>query len=215
MMNPDFAIVLNFKINGNADADFLVKTARNIGARAVITNAQKDDFKEACSKYTIFLADEADGVDLNSDDVIDTIVTNRQNGKNTIINIPVTDGKFDDTTQKLLDTINSWMHLFGHALNEGKSSTLESNNGFILDNRHADYQKYVFVKRPLPEKIEVTGLTQEPNRVEWIDHRTDLDFTFKDGKLIINLTEPESDLAWQVLRIQAHRPEDDIIHTEF
>ena len=32
MMNPDFAIVLTFKINGNADADFLVKTARNMGA---------------------------------------------------------------------------------------------------------------------------------------------------------------------------------------
>ncbi|NRN93461.1 hypothetical protein [Lactobacillus helveticus] len=214
-MNPDFAIVLNFKINGNADADFLVKTARNIGARAVMTNAQKDDFEKACSKYTIFLADEADGIDLNGDDVIDTIVNNRQNGKNTIINIPVTDGKFDDATQKLSDTINSWMHLFGHALNEGKHSNLETDNGFILENRHADYQKYVFVKRPLPEKIVVSGLTQEPNRVEWIDHRADLDFAFKDSKLTINLTEPESDLAWQVLRIQAHRPEDDIIHTEF
>ena len=101
-MNPDFAIVLNFKINGNADADFLVKTARNIGARAVMTNAQKDDFEKACSKYTIFLADEADGIDLNGDDVIDTIVNNRQNGKNTIINIPVTDGKFDDATQKVV-----------------------------------------------------------------------------------------------------------------
>ncbi|ALJ23106.1 hypothetical protein AO203_03860 [Lactobacillus gallinarum] len=214
-MNPDFAIVLNFKINGNADADFLVKTARNIGAHAVMTNAQKDDFEKACSKYTIFLAYEADGIDLNGDDVIDTIVNNRQNGKNTIINIPVTDGKFDDATQKLLDTINSWMHLFGHALSEGKHSNLETDNGFILENRHADYQKYVFVKRPLPEKIVVSGLTQEPNRVEWIDHRTDLDFAFKDSKLTINLTEPESDLAWQVLRIQAHRPEDDIIHTEF
>ena len=214
-MNPDFAIVLNFKINGNADADFLVKTARNIGARAVMTNAQKDDFEKACSKYTIFLADEADGIDLNGDDVIDTIVNNRQNGKNTIINIPVTDGKFDDATQKLLDTINSWMHLFGHALNEGKHSNLKTDNGFILENRHADYQKYVFVKRPLPEKIVVSGLTQEPNRVEWIDHRADLDFAFKDSKLTINLTELESDLAWQVLRIQAHRPEDDIIHTEF
>ena len=53
-MNPDFAIVLDFKINGNADADFLVKTARNIGARAVITNAQKDDFKEASANTLFF-----------------------------------------------------------------------------------------------------------------------------------------------------------------
>lgn len=35
-MNPDFAIVLNFKLNGQADADTLVKIARNIGARAVM-----------------------------------------------------------------------------------------------------------------------------------------------------------------------------------
>ena len=33
-MNPDFAIVLNFKTTGDFDADFLVKTARNIDTRA-------------------------------------------------------------------------------------------------------------------------------------------------------------------------------------
>lgn len=53
-MNPDFAIVLNYQLNGEADADFLVKTARNIGARAVITDSQTEDFKPACAKYTIF-----------------------------------------------------------------------------------------------------------------------------------------------------------------
>lgn len=214
-MNPDFAIVLNFKTTDQADADFLVKTARNIGARVVMTNAPTAAFKQACAKYTISLSDEENGADLTADNVIDTIINNRQKGQPTIINIPVTGRDFEPAIQKLLDTINSWMHLFGHALNEGTASSLTSDYGFILENRHAAYQKYVFLKTPLPKKIEVTGLTKEPNRVEWIEDRTDLDFAFKNNKLTVNLSAPETSFDWQVLRIQAHRPEDDIIKTEF
>lgn len=213
-MNPDFAIVLNFKLTSKADADFLVKTARNIGARAVMTNAQADDFKQACEKYTIFLAEAKNGLDLTSQNVIDTMITRRQNGESTVINIPVKDGKFNEATQKMLDAINSWMHMFGHAFNEGKPSALKSSSGFVLENRHADYQKYVFLK-DIPDKVVVDGLTKTPNRVEWIEHRTELDFALKDDKLTINLVKPDDIFAWNVLRIQAHRPEDDIIHTEF
>lgn len=212
-MNPDFAIVLNFKATGDFDADFLVKTARNIGARAVMSS-DPAAFKEACEKYTIFLADEQAGLDLASVNVIDTMVNNRKNGEATFINIPVNDGKFDEATQKLLDTINSWMHQFGHAFNEGKPSPLTVSDGFILENRHADYQKYVFLK-DIPAKIVVEGLDKEPNRVEWIEHRTELDFAMKDGKLTINLIKPDDVFDWNVLRIQAHRLEDNIIHTEF
>lgn len=214
-MNPDFAIILNFKIKDHVNADFLVKTARNIGARAVMTNTQIDNFKQACAKYTILLADQRDGLDLTSQNAIDTIVNNRKNGQNTIVNVPVTNGDFDEKTQKLLDLINSWMHLFGHALNEGKPCALNTDAGFVLENRHANYQKYVFIKKPLPEKITVSGLEKEPNRVEWIENRTDLKFAMKQGKLTINLTQPDNQFDWQVLRIQAHRPEDDILNTKF
>lgn len=215
-MNPDFALVLNFKLNKqeNVDPDFLVKTARNIGARAV---SGSELLKEACAKYTIYLTKQNDGLTLTADNVIDRMVENRKNGKPTIINIPVnSDGKFDEATDKLLSTINNWMHMFGHAFNEGKESALTvDHNGFVLENRHAAYQKYVFLKHPLPEKIVVTGLDKEPNRVEWIEKRVDLDFSFKDGKLNIQLTKPDDDFIWQVLRIQAHRPEDDIAETKF
>ena len=78
-----------------------------------------------------------------------------------------------------------------------------------------NYQKYVFLPSPLPDKIVVEGLVEEPNRVEWIEHRTDLDFNYKDQKLTINLVNPDDEFAWQVLRIQAHRPEDDILETKF
>lgn len=214
-MNPDFAIVLNYQLNDKADADFLVKTARNIGARAVMTDRQTEDFKTACAKYTIFLADSENGADLTKNNVIDTMVNNRKAGKATIINVPVAAGKFSAATQAMLDTINDWMHQFGHAFNEGKTSALTSNDGFILENRHANYQKYVFLPSPLPDKIVVEGLVEEPNRVEWIEHRTDLDFNYKDQKLTINLVKPDDEFAWQVLRIQAHRPEDDILETKF
>lgn len=129
------------------------------------------------------------------------MVNNRKNGEATIINIPVNDGKFDEATQKLLDTINSWMHQFGHAFNEGKPSPLTVSDGFILENRHADYQKYVFLK-DIPAKIVVEGLDKEPNRVEWIEHRTELDFAMKDGKLTINLIKSDDVFDWNVLRIK-------------
>lgn len=214
-MNPDFAIVLNFKISNedNTDLDFLVKTARDIGARAV---SGSNKLKAACDKYTIFLTQE-NGQDLTADQVIETMVQNRKNGQRTVINIPVNeDGKFSDETTQMLQAINNWMHMFGHAFNEGTPSALTvDQDGFILENRHADYQKYVFLKEPLPQKVTVSGLSQEPNRVEWIENRTDLDFTFKDGKLEITLTKPDDNFVWEVLRIQAHRPEDDIKETKF
>lgn len=215
-MNPDYALILNFKLNDtkNIDADALVKKARDIGARAV---SGSDLLKEACAKYTIFLANEENGQDLTKDNVIETMVENRKNDKATIINIPVNEnGDFDDETQDMLDTINNWMHMFGHAFNEGKPSKLTTDqDAFVLENRHASYQQYVFVKSPIPEKITISGLNQEPNRVEWIEHRSELKLDFKDNKLIINLEKPDDEFTWQVLRIQAHRPEDDIAETKF
>lgn len=46
------------------------------------------------------------------------MVNNRKAGKTTIINVPVEAGKFSAATQAMLDTINDWMHQFGHAFNE-------------------------------------------------------------------------------------------------
>ena len=218
-MNPDFAIVLNFKLKSteNIDADFLVKTARNIGARAISTNKENTAFKKACKKYTIALVNEENGSDLTADNVINTMVENRKNGKNTVINIVVAEnGKFDKTITDMLDIINNWMHMFGHAFNEGKPSKLiVDQGGFVLENRHANYQKYVFLRNPLPEEIIVSGIEKEPNRVEWIENRVELKFNYQDKKLAIKLIEPDDKFELQVLRIQAHRPEDDIVKTKF
>lgn len=214
-MNPDFAIVLNFKLdnNGNADFDSLVKRARDIGVRAISGN---DKFKEACAKYTIKLVEVEDGVELTAADVIDTLLENRQNGKQTVININLENGQITASDQEMLEQINSWMHMFGHAFNEGKPSSLTvDHDGFVLVNRHADYQKYVFLKNPIPEKIVITGLDEEPNRVEWIENRVDLKFDYQDGQLTIDLVKPDDEFEWTAIRIQAHRPEDDIAETKF
>ena len=113
------------------------------------------------------------------------------------------------------------MHLFGHAFNEGEPcnltiSNVNEDNGFVLQNRHMLYQKYIFIKTPLPEIIKIQGLTNKPNRIEMVAQRTELDFTFADNELTINLKNaPKSDFTWQVIRIQGHRPEDDIKESKF
>lgn len=213
-MNPDFAIVLNFKLDtNNINADALVKKARDIGVRAI---SGGNVLQEAADKYTIRLVNQQDGVDLSADEVIDTLVQNRKNGNSTVINIHLQDGKISPEDEGMLEVINKWMHMFGHAFNESEISELTvDQDGFILQNRHANYQKYVFLKSPLPEKITVSGLSQEPTRVEWIQNRTDLKFGFEDNELSIALTQPEDNFEWQLLRIQAHRPEDDIAETKF
>ena len=224
-MNPDFAIVLNFKLKNAKDvaADFLVKTARNIGARVIAADANIPDFKKACAKYTISLIEKpTQGTDLTATDAIDRLVLNRKAGEKTIINVSVTeDGKLAPETELMLKQINNWMHIFGHAFNESEPCTLKVGNVaedscFVLQNRHAKYQKYIFVKAPLPETIKITGLTAKPNRIELIDQRTELEFEFSNNELTIDLTNSnKNDYDWQIIRIQEHRPEDDIKETKF
>ena len=224
-MNPDFAIVLNFKLKNAKDvaADFLVKTARNIGARVIAADANIPDFKKACAKYTISLIEKpTQGTDLTATNAIDRLISNRKAGAKTIINVPVTeDGKLTPETELMLKQINNWMHIFGHAFNESEPCTLKVGNVaedscFILQNRHAKYQKYIFVKAPLPETIKIIGLTAKPNRIELIDQRTELGFEFSNNELNIDLTNSnKSDYDWQIIRIQEHRPEDDIKETKF
>ena len=226
-MNPDFAIVLNFKLKNakGVDADFLVKTARNIGARAVAADAFKTDFAKACKKYTIALVTTESiqaNYELSAANVVEQLVSQRKAGQQVIIAVPVTDdGNLLAETKALLTQINNWMHLFGHAFNEGEPcnltiSNVNEDNGFVLQNRHMHFQKYIFIKTPLPEIIKIQGLTTKPNRIEMVAQRTELDFTFADNQLTINLKNaPKSDFTWQVIRIQEHRPEDDIKETKY
>jgi hypothetical protein len=220
MMNPDFAIILNFKTAAvpaaELDPDFLVKTARNVGARAIATS-QPELFKAAGAKYTIAILPERPSLDLTAANLIDTIVTRRQAGQNSCLAFELAAAQsFTEADQKKLQVLNDWMHLYGHAFNEGQPSKLQvDQDGFVLVNRHASYQKYLFLKTPLPQQVVVTGLEPEPNRVEWIQKRLPLEFDYQKQQLTIKLSEPENGFPWQVVRIQAHRPEDDLAETKF
>ena len=41
------------------------------------------------------------------------------------------------------------------------------------------------------------------------------EFVFENGVLTVQLKKQESPFAWQLVRIQGHRPEDDIAETKF
>ncbi|RMC41876.1 MULTISPECIES: hypothetical protein [unclassified Lactobacillus] len=219
-MNPDFAIILNFKLKNaqEIDMDFLVKTARNIGVRAIAADRLENELQIPCAKYSINLVTIATGEDLATTNIIETLVQNRKVGKASIINIAVnSDGSFSAATKEMLEQINSWMHIFGHAFNESTPCNLTvDGNSFILQNRHMPYQNYIYVQKSFPQKIKVNGLTQEPNRIEMIENRTPLTFSYQNGSLIINLeTATSSNFPWQIIRVQQHRPEDDIKETKF
>lgn len=218
-MNPDFAIILNFKLKStkDVDVDFLVKTARDVGVRAVATDALQASFQKACAKYTIALTKSQDGLDLKADNVINQMVKKRKNGEQIFINVQVkTDGSLNEVMQKMLDQINNWMHIYGHAFNESEPCKLSAQpDSFVLQNRHMNYQKYVFVKKPLPQQVEISGFNTAPNRVEMIEKRIEPAFDYDNGKVTIDLSKIKSDFEWQVVRIQEHRPEDDLIETKF
>lgn len=211
MINPDFAIILNFNPSGeNVNADALVRRARDIGARAV---SGPEELQAACEKYTIAYLPEQSGRHYKADEVVDALVAARKNGQALVIDVDAA----DEADQTTLEALNSWMHKFGHAVNEGQASELsaDAEDAFVLTNRHAPYQAYLFLKAPYPAEVKVTGLTEEPNRIEWIDGREECAFVFEAGVLTVQLKKQESPFAWQLVRIQGHRPEDDIAETKF
>lgn len=211
MINPDFAIILNFNPTGtNVNADALVRRARDIGARAV---SGPEELQAACEKYTIAYLPGQAGQRYSADEVVDALVTARKAGQTLVVDVDAE----DEADQAALDALNAWMHKFGHAVNEGQESDLSADaaEAFVLTNRHAPYQAYLFLKAPYPAEVKVTGLTEEPNRIEWIDGREECAFVFENGVLAVQLKKQESPFAWQLIRIQGHRPEDDIAETKF
>lgn len=220
-MNPDYGIILNFKVNANANAQKLVRLARNIGARAISVEGAEDlaPYKEACKDYTVELVN-AHGIDLESANVINDLINFKRNGQHAVFNVELDEmGDLLDNQKTALTLLNDWMHWFGHAYNESTESSLKTtaSNSFVCENRHASYQVYVFIKSPLPETITVSGFEQEPMRIEWIDERAELSFDSQDNAAKIELSPyPEGiDYKWRVLRIMKHRPEDDIKETQF
>ena len=219
MLNPDFAIILNFKLADPeltpSTADALVKRARDIGARCIASNSPAA-FEAACAKYPVMNVPAMTGQTYAPDTVVEALVAARKAGQPLVIDLDVADGLQEDD-QAALTALNKWMHKFGHVVNEGAPCALECDlqGAFLLENRHVSYQDYLFLHAPVAAQAVVTGLEQAPNRVEWVDGRAEVPFEFAAGQLTLDLAEAKEDFAWQVVRIQGHRPEDDLADTKF
>lgn len=217
-------IILNFKIeNASAsDPDQLVKLARNIGIRQVsVESTDKlfiSSFQKACLIYSLDFDTKAGGIIPDKETIINTILKNKHNNLETVLQIPVLEtGNIAPDIMASLDTFNQWMHWYGHAFNEGVNSDLVVDNkqALIFVNKVANYQIYIFLKQPYSTTINVSGIEAEPSLVNWIDNREELKFELNNQTLTINLTDTKKDFDWRGLRIMLHRPEDDLPTTKF
>lgn len=213
--NLNLALELTFKADKNIDADRLVRFARDNGWRGaslVGTPDQKAEFAKACAKYTVAQTEPATEA-LPHEDLLAKVLEKRQAGQNASYAVTLTSGgNLTAEDKKAIADLSEWLHYFGHALYEGRPSSAETAApNFVLENAHAPYNVYLFVSSF--GKTNVAGLSGKVQKCEWIDTRTPLeplaDNVFEltdDGPLPHNV---------RVLRIMLHRPEDDIVKTQF
>lgn len=196
----------------NKQADAVIKRIRDVGIRAIATNPV---FSQACQKYTIKQVDsEVDFTKLPTDPVT-TLQNNLAAGKTCNWSLTIEQGFFSQQTNESLEQLNSFMHQYGHLVNEGKPCNLAvvNGDGFCLKNKIASYQDYVFVKSP-SQSIQISGLEAAPNRIVLVKSHAELEFSFQAGLLTItDLPADHSNLT--VIRIQEHRAEDDLESTEY
>lgn len=214
--NLDLALELTFKAAQNIDADKLVCFARDNGWRGACligTPEQEKAFAQACQKYTLALVEPATE-ELPHQDLLAKILAKRKASQNA--NYLVTlepDGSLKKDDEQAIADLSAWLHYFGHALYEGRPSEIETEApNFVLKNGHAPYNLYLFVTS-FDEKIHLQNLPAKIQRIDWVDTRQQLDspenseWTLADDGPL-----PES---VRVLRIMLHRPEDDIVKTQF
>ena len=213
--NLNLALELTFKADKNIDADRLVRFARDNGWRGaslVGTPDQKVEFAKACAKYTVAQTEPAAEA-LPHTGLLAKILEKRQAGQNAGYAVMLTeDGSLAEEDKKAIAGLSEWLHYFGHALYEGRPCNAKTAApNFVLENAHAPYNLYLFVSSF--GKANFASLSGKIQKCEWIDTCTPLeplaDDTFEltdDGPLPHNV---------RVLLIMLHRPEDDIVKTQF
>ncbi|CCI82036.1 hypothetical protein [Lactobacillus hominis] len=218
-----YRIDTNFNIKGSIDADKLVRQARDCGFRGVsVSVADKEQEKmveDACQKYSIKFCQKRPAIVLGGPDILAKLIAARLDKQNIYFEIDLTqDGTIKDSQLEDLELLRKWVDRFGHAYYEMRpDKTIKTDaNAHVFKNELAEYQIYVFIHQPLPEKIELTNLPHI-EKAMWIDTRKDLDFSQKDDKVTINLKRDDEDEKFTIygLRLQAHRPEDDMGPTKF
>ena len=118
-----------------------------------------------------------------------------------------------------MKTLRTWIDRFGHAYYESRADheiKADEDNVHVFYNAIAKYQRYVFIHIPLEESIELKHVPQV-EKSAWIDTRNELEFKQDGDRLHIELKRKEDSEQFSVygLRLQLHRPEDDLGKTEY
>lgn len=226
--NPEdlnIGIVLQYKIadKGAIDADILVRHARDCGFRGVSVQGgdslQANLVKESCEKYGLKFCRQRSAIKLEGPDTLTKLMISREELRNIYFEIDLDkDGKIAEDEVKNLDILRQWIDKFGHAFYEARPTKdiTTKSNAYIFKNAIAPYQIYIFIHKPLEDKITLKGVP-EIKRAIWIDTRKELEFTQDGDEITIDLVRDNDDDDFTIhgLRLEAHRPEDDLGPTEF
>lgn len=223
----NIGIVLQYTIDinnhGGIDPDLLVRQARDSGFRGVSVKdadpMQEKLMKESCEKYSIKFCQSRPALQLAGPDILAKLMAAREDGYNIYFEVNLNqDGQIDPKEFKQLDILRQWIDRFGHAYYEARpdKKITTNNNASIFRNNIANYQIYVFIHRPLTKQIILHNVP-EIKTVMWIDTRKELDFKQEDSDLTIDLKRDPDDADFTIygLRLQEHRPEDDIKETKY
>lgn len=222
----NIGIVLQYTIDGNdgsIDADLLVRQARDAGFRGVsIKDAdamQEKLLKESCQKYSIKFCQPRPALPLAGPDILAKLMAARLDDYNIYFEIKLNkSGEIDSKEYKQLDLLRQWIDRFGHAYYEARPDKDITTNGnaTIFRNNVANYQIYVFIHQPLSQQITLHNVP-EIKTVMWIDTRKELNFTQDGSEITIDLKRDPDDDNFTIygLRLQEHRPEDDIKETKY
>lgn len=222
----NIGLVLQYQVapKGSIDADVLVRHARDCGFRGVSIKDGNDTqvaaLQAACQKYAIKFCQKRPAEKLISPDVLAKLIAARLDNMNIYFEVELNqDGSINSESDPAMKTLRKWIDRFGHAYYESRADQeikADEDNVHVFYNAIANYQRYIFIHIPLEESIELKHVPHVEEAV-WIDTRNDVEFEQDGDHLSIKLDRKEdnSDFSVYGLRLQLHRPEDDLGKTEY
>ncbi|MCH3905061.1 MAG: hypothetical protein LKF01_03000 [Lactobacillus sp.] len=216
--NLDLGLIAIFKPTGKAEPLKLARLARDYGFRGagIITDDAnlQANFEKACQTFSLTYSQDA--AEPLPTEIVETVLSARMHSTNAAFYLNLdSEGNLIASDQAKLQTLNQWLHYYGHAFYEGRPSQITTKApNLVLQNAHAPYQIYLFVKKFSAGTLSITNLPGQIKKIESLAKRTPLAFKQGDESATVNIDEPEEGL-WRGLRIMLHRSEDDIEKTKY
>lgn len=222
----NIGLVLQYQVapKGTIDVDALVRHARDCGFRGVSikdgNDSQAAALQDACQKYAIKFCQKRPAEKLISPDVLAKLIAARLDNMNIYFEVELNqDGSIKSESDPAMKTLQKWIDRFGHAYYESRADheiKPDEYNVHIFYNAIAKYQRYIFIHIPLEESIELKHVPHVEEAV-WIDTRNEVEFKQDGDHLQLKLDRPTDNEDFSVygLRLQLHRPEDDLGKTEY